>query len=139
MDYSNNLIMLIEDDSLYRKYLSKNIDIYVKSLTIEANDPSDADMYLENNFPDLIILDVKMPIMNGVEYLKKIRENERTKNIAVIPCTSNSSKPIVMQMMKYGISDFIDKKSHISVILEKIKKTLDKVNFEKEKKQKEKK
>ncbi len=131
--------MLIEDDSLYRKYLSKNIDIYLKSLTIEANDPSDADMYLENNNPDLILLDVKMPVMNGVEYLKKLRNNNKTKDVAVIPCTSNSARPIVVEMMKYGISDFIDKKSHIKVIVDKIKKVLDQINLAKEKNQKEKK
>jgi DNA-binding NtrC family response regulator len=132
MDYSNNLIMLIEDDSLYRKYLARNIDIYLKSLTIEANDPADADMYLQNNRPDLILLDVQLPIMNGIDYLKKLRSNDKTKDLVVIPCTSNAAKPIVMEMMKYGISDFIEKKSHINIIVEKIKKALDQINLKNE-------
>lgn len=133
MDYSDNLIMLVDDDSLFRKMLNRNISIYLKSLIVEANDPSEADGYLVSNMPDLIILDVQMPILDGLSYLKKIRSDEKTKNIHVIPCTGNSSKQLVIESLKYGIDDFIDKKTKVEVIIEKIKDALDKINFKKEK------
>ena len=75
--------------------------------------------------PDLILLDIIMPYMDGLEVLKKIKSEERLKNIPIILLTNLSQKEEISQGLELGANDYLIK-SHFtpSEVLEKIKKYL---------------
>jgi CheY-like chemotaxis protein len=59
--------------------------------------------------PDLIVLDITMPVMTGIEMLGKLNEDETLKTIPVIMLTAESGKDNVMQIVKMGVKDYIVK------------------------------
>ena len=114
-------IMIVEDDSFV-------MDIYQTKLAQEgfevvaAANGAEAMKKLENAKPDLMLLDIIMPYMDGLEVLKKIKENPETKNIPVILLTNLSQKEEVEKGIGLGANDYLIK-SHFtpSEVLEKVK------------------
>lgn len=125
MDTSNNegkkKIMIVEDDSFV-------MDIYRTKLTeagfdvIEATNGMEAMKKIENHKPDLMLLDIVMPYMDGLEVLKKVKEDGRFKEVPIILLTNLSQKEDITKGLGLGASDYLIK-SHFtpSEVLEKIK------------------
>ena len=80
-------LILVVDDQPNNLKLIANVLGQEYSLSI-ANSGINALKMLENGVPDLILLDVMMPEMDGFEVCKKIKENENTKNIPIIFLTA---------------------------------------------------
>jgi DNA-binding response OmpR family regulator len=108
----NKKILLVEDDAFVS-------DIYQTKLgqdgfsVILAENGIEAMKALENEKPDMVLLDVVMPYMDGMEVLKKMKENENWKNIPVILLTNLSEKEKVEEGLEIGASDYLIK-SHFT-------------------------
>ena len=74
--------------------------------------------------PDLILLDIMMPEMDGFQTLEKLRENNQTKSIPVIMLTAKSQLDDVNKAANLGVTDYIVKPFSPVVFLEKIHKAL---------------
>jgi len=64
---------------------------------------------LENIKPDLILLDINMPEMDGFDTLKCLKANEKTANIPVVFLTAMTDDDTVMAALHYGVNDYITK------------------------------
>jgi len=116
--------MIVEDDTFV-------MDIYQTKLNQEnfevlsAENGLDAMKKLEHdeNIPDLILLDIVMPYVDGLEVLKNIKEDERLKKIPIILLTNLSQKEEVDKGLGLGANDYLIK-SHFtpSEVMEKINK-----------------
>jgi DNA-binding response OmpR family regulator len=117
-------ILLVEDDAFVS-------DIYHTKLSQEgynlmiAENGLEALKKIEEKIPDLILLDIVMPYMDGIEVLKKLKENEEWKKIPVIILTNLSQKEEVEEGLKIGANDYLIK-SHFtpSEVVEKVKKLI---------------
>ncbi len=116
-------IFIVEDDSfvmdIYQTKLSQSgFDVMLATNGLEAMKKIEK----ETDLPDLILLDIIMPYMDGLEVLKKLKNNDRFKNIPVVLLTNLSQKEEIEEGMKLGASDYLIK-SHFtpSEVLEKIK------------------
>jgi two-component system cell cycle response regulator len=69
--------------------------------------------------PDLVILDVTMPVMDGVTMLTKLKENAATKAIPVIMLTAESGRDNVLQIAKIGVRDYLVKPFKEEQLIEK--------------------
>lgn len=117
-------IFIVEDDSfvmdIYQTKLSQSgFDVILATNGLEAIKKIEK----ETELPDLILLDIIMPYMDGLEVLGKLKNNNRFKNIPVVLLTNLSQKEEIQEGMKLGASDYLIK-SHFtpSEVLEKIKK-----------------
>ena len=77
--------------------------------------------YLENNRPDLILLDINMPEMDGFETMEKIKSNPKTASIPVIFLTADRNPKMELQGFKMGAVDFIAKPFEPEIMLSRIK------------------
>jgi DNA-binding response OmpR family regulator len=93
---------------------------------IPMNSGSRALRYLQRDTADLILLDVQMPDMDGIETLREIRDRGRGVMIPVIFLTSSNDKTTVMEGMKLGIVDYIVKPFQREDLLNRIDRTLKK-------------
>lgn len=61
------------------------------------------------NVPKVILLDLKMPKVNGIEVLKKIKADERTKKIPVVILTSSKEDPDIQECYRLGVNSYVVK------------------------------
>jgi two-component system response regulator len=61
------------------------------------------------NVPKVILLDLKMPKLNGIEVLKKIKADERTKKIPVVILTSSNEDPDIQECYRLGVNSYVVK------------------------------
>ncbi len=74
--------------------------------------------------PDLIILDITMPVMTGIEMLEKLKAERDLKDIPVIMLTAESGKDNVMKIVKMGIRDYMVKPFKGDQLIERAKTIL---------------
>ena len=78
----------------------------------------------EARTPDLIILDIDMPIIDGYEMLEMIRKKEELKDAPVLFLTSNKDKEHVVKAIQTGANDYIVKPIDEEVFMDKVRKLL---------------
>lgn len=117
-------VLIVEDEEPFRKFLVKVIEKQVGASVAEAQNPKDAFQYLRLNKPDLIMLDMQMPMMDGHTTLRYIRSNNQTSSIPVIVCSALSYVSLFAELAKLKISDYIVKPSDTRTISDKVKKAL---------------
>lgn len=74
--------------------------------------------------PDLIILDIDMPEINGYEMLKMIKEKEHLKEVPVIFLTSNNDRDHVVRAVAGGAKDYVVKPIDEEILLDKVRAAL---------------
>lgn len=84
--------------------------------------------YLKDRTPDLIILDIDMPEINGYEMLKKIKERGHLTEVPVIFLTSNNDKDHVVKAVAGGARDYVVKPIDEDILLDKVHLLLDDID-----------
>ncbi len=75
---------------------------------------------LESETPDLIMLDIMMPDMDGFEICKKIKENPKSKDIPIIFLTAKTQKEDVIKGFEMGAVDYVTKPFELSELLARV-------------------
>lgn len=81
--------------------------------------------FLEKKIPDLILLDIDMPVMDGYAVMKKIKADARWRKIPVFFLTASSDKSTQLKCFQMGAVDFIVKPFEADIMLTRIKRTLE--------------
>jgi two-component system, sensor histidine kinase and response regulator len=121
----NNPLILIVDD------IPKNLQVLSSILSIEgyqisfASDGKQALSVVETTIPDLILLDIMMPEMDGYEVCKQLKKNESTKDIPVIFLTGKADTDDVVSGLKLGAVDYITKPFNSAELLTRIRTHLE--------------
>ena len=116
-------ILIVDDDPLISRMYENRMQLDGHSAEVATNG-EEALTAVRKNRPDLILLDVMMPKMNGVETLKALKEDTKTKDIPVFILTNLGDKPDDIEKAKsLGALDYLVK-SQISLkeLSEKVKK-----------------
>jgi len=74
----------------------------------------------KKNKPDLILMDILMPGMNGIETLQKIRASENLKKVPIIACTANAMSGYREELLEKGFNDYLSKPFSFAEIEEKL-------------------
>jgi CheY-like chemotaxis protein len=119
--HGEKTILAVDDAAISLTLLKKSLQGAPFKL-ICVNSGESALKFLEDNDPDLFILDIEMPKMNGYELAGKIRENGHEAPIIFL--TGNSTKEYVIKALRAGASDFIVKPIYKENLVEKISKHL---------------
>ncbi|WP_437399515.1 hybrid sensor histidine kinase/response regulator transcription factor [Flagellimonas lutimaris] len=119
----NKYILLVEDDPEVQDLLEELLgDKYYLRM---ASHGGEALKELKNREPDLIISDVMMPIMNGVELCKRVKGNLDTCHVPFIMLTAKDSIKNKLEGIDSGANDYISKPFHPDYLLLRIQKLLE--------------
>ena len=101
-------ILIVDDEPLNVQFMEKQLAEYSYD-TIKAYCGEDALEIVEKELPDLIILDIVMPGIDGFEVIRAIRANKRTSDIPIILCTVLNSKEERIRGLNIGADEFLNK------------------------------
>ncbi|MCX2764635.1 response regulator transcription factor [Aquimarina muelleri] len=112
-------ILIVDDEpnivmSLEYTFKKKDFDVYI------ARDGEEAIEILKSKIPDVILLDIMMPNVDGYQTLQYIRENSTTKNIKVIFLTAKNKALDIEKGFTMGVDKYITKPFSIKKIVAEI-------------------
>lgn len=123
MIFSKKSIVAVDDSGIVLKMLSK---VLGEKYDLHAfSGGKRALQYLKEKTPDLIILDIDMPEINGYEMLKMIKEREHLQDVPVIFLTSNNDKSHVVKAVAGGAKDYVVKPIDEEILTEKVQAALE--------------
>ena len=113
------MIYLVEDDPIYSEFigksLSKNPELKISTFS-SAEDALEA---IENEFPDALIIDYKLPSMSGIELYGKIKDRLQDDH-KVIMMSAIDDGNLVLSFIKQGVRDYVIKDESVITSLEAI-------------------
>jgi len=112
-------ILIVEDEIKILRILDK----IVKSAeykTLLAKNGSEALQITRESHPDMILTDINMPIMSGLELCKSLKNDKQTSSTGIIIITASSEAPDLLKIFKYGANAWIKKPFQRAEVLEKI-------------------
>jgi len=117
-----NSVLVIDDDSTIRFLLKSILKEYE---VIAMEDGYEALTWLNSgNVPDLILLDIEMPNINGRVLIRRLKSSYKHRNVPIIIMSGTDSKLIKTSFIKLGASDFIIKPFTDIDFLERIKSAM---------------
>lgn len=118
MLFDKKMIVAVDDSGIVLKRLTKvfgeDYDFHAFSVGKRAL------QFLKDRTPDLVILDIDMPEINGYEMLKTMKEQEHLQNVPVIFLTSNGDRNSVIKAAAGGADDYVVKPIDEEILLDKV-------------------
>jgi len=112
-------ILIIDDDRTYISQIAEILEEEGYLIGFTTN-PQVGYTMLDSAEYDLIILDIHMPRITGLEVLKELKSSKTTKLIPILMSTGDSSKDSVQQAIQLGADDYIVKPIELDLFLDKV-------------------
>jgi len=114
-----NRILIVDDQAQNLQVLAATLSkLEVK--TVAATSGKQVLAVAFNNPPDLILLDIMMPEVDGYQVCKELKENELTKDIPIIFITAKTQTEDIVQAFEYGAVDYITKPFNHTELLKRV-------------------
>lgn len=116
-------VLIVDDEEVNVQILANIIGKQGYSIETAMNGKEAVDKV--NSFaPDIVLLDVEMPVLNGLEALKEIRKNHSQNQLPVIMITVKDSTQDIIEALDLGANDYVTKPVDINVLLARIRMQL---------------
>ena len=119
----NITVLYVEDEKELREVTSSILQSFTKNQYIATNGQEGYDLFLKHDSDiDLIISDINMPILNGLEMIKKIKDIN--KNVPIIVTTAFSNKEYLLEAIDIGVDKYVLKPVDVSKLLQAMSQSL---------------
>ena len=119
---AHELILIVDDNEQNRK-LARDVLQFAGFRTLEAAGGVEGLSLAVEHRPDLILMDIRMPDMNGTEAVRKLREDERTAAIRVVALTSSTMKGDRERFLADGFDGYLEKPIRVREFPDQIRST----------------
>ena len=119
-----NKILTVDDSKTVRIIVRKAFKSYDCEI-FEAGNGVEGLAVAAKDTPDLILLDITMPVMDGVEMLTRLKADPQLKGIPVMMLTAEGGKDHVLKIAKIGVRDYIVKPFKEDLLVEKVGRIID--------------
>jgi chemosensory pili system protein ChpA (sensor histidine kinase/response regulator) len=113
-------VVMVVDDSLTVRKITSRLLARSGFQVVTAKDGVDAMEQLADALPDVMLLDVEMPRMDGFELTKRMRQDSRTRNLPIIMITSRTADKHRQYAMELGVNAYLGKPYHEEELLQNI-------------------
>ena len=132
MEKNRVVILIVEDEASHQLLIHKTLENHsVKNTVHEVENGQQALDYIYGKgeyadrtkypMPNLILLDIKMPVVDGFEVLQKLKSDEQTKHIAIVMLTTSARDEEIAQGYHYGANAYVTKPVNFAEFSEKLK------------------
>jgi two-component system chemotaxis response regulator CheY len=103
--------LIVDDSSVMRKIVERCLRQAGMDLgqVLEASNGAEALALVTENTIDLILSDINMPVMDGLEFVKHLKEMESAKNIPIVMITTEGGEKSVLEALSFGAKGYIRK------------------------------
>jgi len=119
MNLETKKIVIIEDEKHIRELLTYHLVKNKYAITACAS-AEEALPVIQSQCPHLIILDLMLPKMSGLELCKELKKNPKTKDVSILMLTAKSLKEDIIQGLELGADDYVTKPFDIREVLARI-------------------
>ncbi len=112
-------LLIVDDNQANRELLARVFGVHGFATTLAENGVQ-ALLHIQSQPVDLVLLDIMMPVLNGMETLKRIREAPQTKHLPVILISAMASSDDVVRGLELGANDYIAKPIDPTVALARV-------------------
>jgi signal transduction histidine kinase/DNA-binding response OmpR family regulator len=116
-------LLIVEDNDDFRTYIKQGFDEHYN--IVEAADGSEGLKLAFSVLPDLIISDIMMPVMDGIEMCRKIKSDVRTSHIPVILLTAVNNQQKMLDGFEMGADDYITKPFNPEILATRIRNLIE--------------
>ena len=120
----NKTILLVEDDFMNIK-LAQHVLESDGYTVLKATTGQEALNQIQNNSPDLILMDIQLPDIDGMTLVRIIRAKDTTKETAILALTAYAMKGDREKIIKTGCNDYISKPINVEKFITTVRKYLD--------------
>jgi two-component system, OmpR family, phosphate regulon response regulator PhoB len=113
-------ILVVEDEPAIQELIAVNLE-HAGHRVLRAASVPQAEEHVRNALPDLVLLDCMLPGLSGVSYAKKLRANERTRDVPIIMLTARASEQDKILGLESGADDYVTKPFSPRELLARIK------------------
>jgi len=117
-------ILYIDDDEANRELVGFILDRKDNWTMLEAGTGTEGIETARSSRPDVIILDIKLPDLNGFEVLKRLKADEQTAGIAVIAMSGNCSEIDIAEGIKKGFAAYLTKPVQIEPLYQVVERLI---------------
>jgi len=118
-----NVILIVDDETQIRNFVVSLFKNEYK--VISATNGKEGLTIAQNSIPDLIISDVMMPVMNGIDMTKQLRNDDKTRHIPVFLLTAKVGEQNELKGIDCGASDYIEKPFNHKILKAKVSNALE--------------
>ncbi|NMC12033.1 MAG: response regulator [Chloroflexi bacterium] len=124
---SKPVILLVEDDPALRDLISLVLNRKFKSniLLLTAANGEDALIILKKDQPDIMVLDILLPLMNGLQVIQQMKDQKIFEQTKIIVITALGFKEVVQKVLNEGVNDFLVKPLNLDMLCERIQRYID--------------
>jgi two-component system phosphate regulon response regulator PhoB len=119
----NQLIVVIEDEEDIRELIRYNLD-KEGFRVLAANSGEEGLELVMNSMPDLIVLDLMLPGIDGLQVCRQLKAEPKTKNIPIMMVTARGEEPDVVSGLELGAEDYVSKPFSPKVLVARVKTVL---------------
>ncbi len=127
--YIMKKILIVEDDDDIRELIAFNLEMSGYDI-LKTDNGKDAIKIAIEIIPDLILLDVMLPEIDGFDVCRKIREKNKLKNIPIIMLTARTEDEDIIRGLENGADDYITKPFRPKILLARVKSALRRTGIE---------
>lgn len=114
-------ILIVDDSQSVRMFLNKILRDELQANVTEASNGKDAFKLIQNNFFDVVFMDVNMPGKSGLDVIKRVRTKLNDKHLPIIVITELEREDLIRQAFQVGATDYISKPLHPIEIFSRMK------------------
>jgi len=117
-------VLVVDDDEQSRRLVRRALDKMPGAEVMEAQDGAEGLDVAHQRRPDVILLDIKMPRMDGIEFLKRSSRDESLSDVPVMMVTAVSDRQQIIISVSHGARDYVVKPFDPVGLVTKIKRLL---------------
>lgn len=110
-------LLVIDDDPAFREFVKDALDVFSPYELREAADGMQGALLIGTWHPELVIVDLRMPNMNGVEFCRMLKANPETATVRIIIASAYLSPEVRAEITELGVDVILEKPVRLSALV----------------------